>query len=67
VEQHRLADPSQVVVPLLASFLPGLLLTVGSLELLRGRSKLARRGSSAASFNWWCWPLDWWRPRRRST
>jgi uncharacterized membrane protein YjjP (DUF1212 family) len=36
VEQHRLAEPSQVVVPLLASFIPGLLLAVGSLELLRG-------------------------------
>lgn len=36
VQHHRLAEPAQVVVPVLASFIPGLLLTVGSLELFRG-------------------------------
>jgi uncharacterized membrane protein YjjP (DUF1212 family) len=36
VEHGRLAQPAQVVVPLLAMVLPGTLLTVGSLELLRG-------------------------------
>ena len=36
VEHGRLAQPAQVVVPLLAMVLPGMLLTVGSLDLLRG-------------------------------
>lgn len=36
VEHGRLAQPAQVVLPLLAMVLPGTLLTVGSLDLLRG-------------------------------
>lgn len=36
VQHHRLAEPAQVVIPVLASFIPGLALTVGSLELCRG-------------------------------
>src|SRR3984893_2433791 len=36
VEHGRLAQPAQVVVPLLAMVLPGMLLTVGSVDLLRG-------------------------------
>lgn len=36
VEHGRLAQPAQVIVPLLAMVLPGMLLAVGSLELLRG-------------------------------
>jgi uncharacterized membrane protein YjjP (DUF1212 family)/uncharacterized membrane protein YjjB (DUF3815 family) len=36
VSVHFLVEPSNVVVPLLSSFLPGLLLAVGSLELIHG-------------------------------
>src|SRR5262249_17738912 len=36
VQLGWLTEPSHVVVPLLSSFLPGLLLAVGSLELVHG-------------------------------
>jgi uncharacterized membrane protein YjjP (DUF1212 family) len=36
VSVHWLVEPAHVVVPLLSSFLPGLLLAVGSLELIHG-------------------------------
>lgn len=36
VSRGELADPWQVVIPLMAAFIPGALLTIGSLELTRG-------------------------------